>query len=87
MTLVADMVSWVLILGGGFFLVVGGIGVGFHKHPHRIHSARFIQLDLEVGRKPACGHNLLLDLRRKDIHTAQDDHIVAASGDLLHPPH
>lgn len=27
MNLLADIVSWALILGGGFFLVVGGIGV------------------------------------------------------------
>ena len=37
----------------------------------------------EVGRL----HQGLFDLRWKDIHAAQDDHIVAAPGNLLHPPH
>ena len=27
MTLLVDIASWILLLGGGFFLLVGGIGV------------------------------------------------------------
>ena len=52
-----------------------------------VHPPRARQLDLEMRRQAAALQDLLLDLGREDVDAAQDDHVVGAAGDLLHPPH
>jgi hypothetical protein len=45
------------------------------------------QFDLEMRAEAVGRHQLFLDLGREDVDAAQDDHVVGAARDLLHPPH
>ena len=56
-------------------------------HNHVIHWAFFDQFNLKMGGQLWHFHQLLFDLRRKNIDPAQDHHIIAATGNFLHPPH
>src|SRR5262249_132034 len=58
----------------------------FGKHGHLVHAALAGQLDDEMTAAPVGGEQCLLDLGRKHVDSAQDDHVVAAAGALLHPP-
>ena len=41
----------------------------------------------KCGARPAALEDLLLDLGRKHVDAAQNDHVVGTAGDLFHPPH
>ena len=47
----------------------------------------FPQLDKIVRGKFRYRQDLLLDLGREDIHPADDKHVIAAAGDLVHTAH
>jgi hypothetical protein len=52
-----------------------------------VHAAFAGQLQDEMAAAPIGREQHLLDLGREQIDTAQDDHVVRASRDLLHAPH
>src|SRR6266702_4798728 len=52
-----------------------------------VHAAFAGELEDEVAAAPIGREQDFLDLGREQIDTAQDDHVVRAPGDLLHPPH
>ena len=67
---------------------IGAVGQAFAMHGHIVHAVGTgIQLDLEMRGEARDLQKLLLDLGREDVHAAQNDHVVAAPGDLFHPPH
>jgi hypothetical protein len=43
--------------------------------------------ELEVRREGGHAQDQLLELGREEVDPAQDEHVVAAAGDALHPPH
>ena len=49
--------------------------------------AAAIDLQLVVRRQMLHLEDLLLQLRREDVDAANDQHVVAASADAIHPPH
>src|SRR5690606_9913111 len=68
--------------------VLGTVARGaFDVNDHVVHPARTAQFDLEMRRETPAFQDLLLDLGRKDIDAAQDDHVVGPAGDLLDPAH
>ena len=70
-------------LGGGRV----GVGAALDVDGHRVHPAGAGQVQLEVRRQGRDLEDELLDLGREEVDAAQDDHVVGAAGDLLHPAH
>jgi hypothetical protein len=72
-------------------LVAGGAQLGaspvFHPDRQPVHPVRARQHALEMWRESGCLQDQFLDLGREEVHSAQDDQVVAAPGDLLDPPH
>src|SRR5215207_8841058 len=60
---------------------VGEILPGLDQHPHGVEPAFTRHLDLVMRRKAGAAQDLLLDLRRKHVDPADDEHVVGAAGD------
>ena len=56
-------------------------------HINAVQVAIAIQMNLITLGKLFDFQNLLLDLRRKHVNAADDQHVIAASGDLVDAPH
>ena len=67
---------------------IGAVGLaGFDVHREMIEVALAGDFELVMGRQAGHLEDHLLDLRREYIDAADDHHVVAAPGDLVHAAH
>src|SRR5262247_367287 len=63
------------------------IAARLDDHLERVEAAVATHLEHVVRRELRLPGDQLLDLRREDVHTADDEHVVTAAGDARHAPH
>ena len=65
----------------------GEMRIEFDKDRHLVHMSIARDVNLVLRAEGRMAQQDFFDLRRKHIHPADDQHVVAAPGDLLHAPH
>ena len=63
------------------------VGALFDTHGQRIEMAVFFDDDLIVRNKLRDLANQFLDLRRKHVDAANDEHVIGSSGNLVDAAH